>query len=251
MTPVFSGGIVYEYFEDPENDYGLVTVVGGSVTTMSDYNAFSTQMASVAPSPTQMSAYNPTNTAGSSCPSVSANYWDASPNLPPSPNKDVCACMVSGLTCKVKGTPSNEAIGTLFNIVYSGGKTYDGIARYTANGTYGLYSMCSAADQLSYAFNAYYNGLSTQNKATGCDFGGNATLVSNAAPASSCTTILSSASASVSSAAGTGSSNGAAASTSKKNDAGALVGPTLGMGPYFAVGFTLMATLSGAGMVLL
>ena len=37
MTPVFAGGVVYEWTQE-DNDYGLVTIKGDTVTIMSDYN---------------------------------------------------------------------------------------------------------------------------------------------------------------------------------------------------------------------
>ncbi|KAH6669485.1 beta-1,3-glucanosyltransferase [Halenospora varia] len=250
MSPVFSGGIVYEYFQE-ENDYGLVSVSGGSASTLADYNAFSSQIKTVSPSATQMSAYSPTNTAGSTCPTVGTN-WNAAANLPPTPDKGICSCMMSTLTCQAKSSIDPTAYGALFAQVcgYNNGAPCNGINRNTTTGKYGAYSMCNATEQLSYAFNAYYNSLSGSNKAQGCDFGQNATIVS-ANAASTCSSVLSSATAAASNGVLGGSGSGAASSTSKKSDGAPLVGATLGMGPYFVVGFTLIATISGAGMILL
>ncbi|RDL42426.1 uncharacterized protein BP5553_02405 [Venustampulla echinocandica] len=249
MTPVFSGGIVYEWFQE-ENDYGLASVVNpSSVSTLADYAAFSTQIGSVAPKATNMASYNPTNTATSACPTVGTN-WNAASSLPPTPNKDACACMMSSLSCQAKASIDPLAIGPLFGQVcgYNGGKACAGIARNTTTGEYGTFSMCNATEQLSNAFNAYYNSISGSDKSKACDFGGNATVVTPASAASSCSSVLSSASAAVT---GGGSSNGQGASSSKKSDAAGIVGASLGIGTYAMVGFTLMATFSGMGMILL
>ncbi|KAM0264707.1 hypothetical protein ACHAQJ_000532 [Trichoderma viride] len=46
MTPVFSGGIVYEYTEE-ENNYGLVNVSGSDLQILGDYNRLKAQLAKI------------------------------------------------------------------------------------------------------------------------------------------------------------------------------------------------------------
>jgi hypothetical protein len=46
MTPVFSGGIVYEYTEE-ENNYGLVNVSGDNLQILGDYNRLKAQLAKI------------------------------------------------------------------------------------------------------------------------------------------------------------------------------------------------------------
>lgn len=78
MTPVYSGGLVYEYSEEP-NNYGLVSISGSSVQTLSDFNALSTQLAAH-PVPTGSGgARNPSGGADA-CPAADAN-WDVT-NFP-------------------------------------------------------------------------------------------------------------------------------------------------------------------------
>jgi len=55
MTGDISGGIVYMYFQET-NDYGLVSVDGSSVSTLKDYGALKTRLASVNPSSTAVDA---------------------------------------------------------------------------------------------------------------------------------------------------------------------------------------------------
>lgn len=246
MTPVFSGGIVYEYFQE-ENDYGLVSIdSSNAVSTLADFAAFSTQIHAATPTGVNSASYSPTNTASSNCPTVNTNWLAASDPLPPSPNSTVCACKVSSLSCVASSTLSNEEIGTLFGQVcgYNDGKACDSIARDAQTGTYGAYSMCNSTQQLAIAFDAYYQ---SQNKAsTACDFGGSASVVS-AKAASSCSAVLQSASAGAS---GTGS--GAAATTTKKaNGSGSLSPVSAGLGKVWMVGFALLAGVSGVGMIVL
>ena len=246
MSPVFSGGFVYEYFEEA-NDYGLASVSGSSVSTLADFGAWSSEIHAATPTAVNSAQYSPTNTVGQACPTLDST-WQAATALPPTPNQAVCSCMVDSLTCKAASGISDTKIATLFNEVcgYNGGKPCAGITKNATTGVYGAYSMCNSTEQLSYAFNAYY--LEQSSASTACDFGGSAQVV-KAVAASSCSSIISAA---TSSNPGSATGTGAASSTSKKSDAsGITYGATLGMGKVFLVGFTLVAVLSGAGMILL
>ncbi|KAF8860055.1 hypothetical protein BDZ45DRAFT_327123 [Acephala macrosclerotiorum] len=246
MSSVFSGGFVYEYFEE-ENDYGLVSVSGSSVSTLADFNAWSTQIHSVSPTAVQSASYSPTNTAGQACPTVDAD-WAAATTLPPPPNQALCSCMMASLSCKAAASVNTTEIGTLFGQVcgYNGGKPCAGIVRNTTTGTYGAYSMCNATEQLSNAFNAYY--LEQNSASTACDFAGAAQVVKAASTASSCSSLIASATSANS---GGSTATGAASSTSKKSDAsGMTYSASVGAWKY-AAGFTVLAVTTGFGMVLL
>jgi hypothetical protein len=255
MTPVFSGGFVYEYFEE-DNDYGLASVSGSSVSTLDDYNAFSTQIAAVTPTGVEAASYTPTNTAGQACPTA-GSAWAAATNLPPTPDTSVCNCMVSSLVCTAKSGISDTQIASLFGTVCGfAGNPCAGVSTNATTGIYGPYSMCNATQQLSYAFNAYY--LSQNKAASACDFSGNAVVVKAAGAASSCSSVIAAAtsshpvSATAPASGSSGGSSGAATSTSKKSDASGMVfGASLGMGKYAAAVFSFVAILSGAGMILL
>jgi len=261
MTPVFSGGIVYEYFQE-QNDFGLVSVVNSAtVSPLSDYAAFSTALNAVKPSATQSASYTPSNSP-LACPAVGSN-WAAASVLPPTPDSNVCSCMVSSLECTTKSNIDTTAVGQLFATVCGlPGNPCQNVIGNATTGVYGAYSMCNATERLANAFNTYYGSLSGSNKATGCDFGGNATIVSKPQVAASCSSAIASATsaaAAASSAAGTGGSgsgssgSGAAASSStKKSDApDSIVGASLGLTKYFTVGFAMIAGFSGMGMILL
>lgn len=49
MTPVYSGGLVYEYSEEG-NDYGLVKISGNAVTEKSDFQALQQELSKNMPS---------------------------------------------------------------------------------------------------------------------------------------------------------------------------------------------------------
>ena len=83
MTSVYSGGLVYEYSEEPSN-YGLVQISGDQVTELPDFQALMSAYAGTA-NPTGDGGYNATGGA-SGCPSYSSPNWDVqSNNLPAIP----------------------------------------------------------------------------------------------------------------------------------------------------------------------
>jgi 1,3-beta-glucanosyltransferase GAS1 len=188
MTNVWSGGIVYEYFQEV-NNYGLVTQVGSSVSPLPDYTALSSQLKSINPTRVQSSAYTPSNTPPS-CPSPVAT-WNAATSLPPQPNEALCGCLPSTLGCAAVANLPATNISALFG--YICGDLAVDCAGINANGSfpgqYGAFSPCDAEIKLSWLMNKYYVA---QNKAAGaCMFGGAATTQSPAAASGTCATLLS------------------------------------------------------------
>jgi hypothetical protein len=257
MSDVFSGGIVYEYFEE-ENDYGLVSAIDdNTVSTVADFGPYSSQIHAVSPSLATAGSYNPTNTAAQACPTVDDTWQVAASGLPPTPDAAVCNCMVSTLTCVVSDDVEDTEIGTLFSQVcgYNDGKPCVGILKNTTTGEFGPYAMCNATQQLSYAFNAYYNQQGTSDA---CNFDGKAQIVKSAGAASSCAALVSSATAAnpaspTESGSGSGgSSGGTAASSSSKGAAASMqFGASLGIGTFCFIAYATTALLSAVGMVLL
>ncbi|KAL2836318.1 Glucanosyltransferase-domain-containing protein [Aspergillus pseudoustus] len=188
MAEVWSGGIVYMYFQE-DNDYGLVSVVDTtSVSTMADYKYYSSQINAVSPSGTNKASYTPTNTALQTCPSVSAGTWlaKASP-LPPTPNTSLCSCMDASNACVVDSSVSSSDYADLFSVV-CGLTDCTGVTANGTTGTYGSYGMCQPKQQLNWALNKYY---SEQGTASACDFSGSATTTSTASATGSCSSMLS------------------------------------------------------------
>ncbi|OSS45103.1 hypothetical protein B5807_09331 [Epicoccum nigrum] len=204
MTSVFSGGIVYEWFMG-ENDYGLVELTdnSASVSPYPDFTSLQSQLAAVTPSSTARSAYTPSNSAPA-CPTVASSWQAEASPLPPSPNSQLCACMVAGLQCNIKST-NEEDYADVFNFICGANQDFcNGITRNATTGTFGGYSGCNPKDQLAWVANQYYLGNGKSSSA--CAFSGMAT-VQSATTASTCSSLLQ--------AVGTAGTNTAASPTGK------------------------------------
>lgn len=187
MTDVWSGGIVYMYFQET-NDYGLVSIdSSGDVKTLSDFNYLKSELASISPS---LATANSASTSASvtTCPTIGAS-WAANTVLPPTPDLSVCECMDKSLTCVVADSVDSDDYEDLFDYV-CGEIDCSGISGNGTTGDYGAYSGCKSKQQLNFVLNLYYeqNGLGDD----ACDFSGSATTQS-ATTASSCSAVLSSA----------------------------------------------------------
>ena len=272
MTGVWSGGIVYMYFQEA-NDYGmcrtysalrtlesnlntgLVSISGDTASKLPDFTALSKQLALATPSSTASADYTVTNTQAQACPATGAD-WAASSNLPPIANSELCSCMVASLSCVANSDLSGNETATLFSTVCGlDNSACDGIAANGTTGVYGAYSMCSASQQLSFAFDQYYQN---QKKAsTACDFNGNAKTQSGST-SSSCSSLLSQAGTAgtgtvTTAPSGTGSSSGSPSSSTstKKSAAGAVIIPRFDIGLLQLGAYLLVAGMAGAGMIML
>ncbi|SCU98818.1 LAMI_0F16358g1_1 [Lachancea mirantina] len=184
MTDVWSGGIVYMYFEEA-NNYGLVSIVNGKVSTLDDYSYYSSEINSISPSSANNASYTPTSTS-LQCPATNSN-WKAATNLPPTPNESVCSCMNEALSCVVSDDVDSDDYASLYSYICNV-VSCDGITANGTNGTYGSYSFCSDKEKLSFVLNLYYEDQGGSNSA--CDFSGSASIKS-ATTASACATVLS------------------------------------------------------------
>lgn len=256
MTSVWSGGIVYMYFQEA-NNYGLVTVSGDSVSTLADFNNLSEQIASISPTSVNMADYNPTNTAPADCPAVGAT-WAASDNLPPTPNRELCQCMYSALTC-VPHDVSDEDAGDLFGVVCGLGAKSEvcaGITNNATTGEYGAYGMCNPQEQLGWALNAYYLAQDSSNKASACDFSGSATTQSTSALTGQCSSLVAEAGSRgtgtvTSKPSGTG-NVGSGSSSSGSGNAAPRLGSTAVFGTEVAIAaYVGLAVVSGMCMIFL
>ena len=89
MTSVYSGGLVYEYSQEPSN-YGLVTISGSSVTERPDFTALQSAFKATA-DPSGDGGYNSTGGA-SGCPAQSANWNVTNDALPAIPSAAAAVC---------------------------------------------------------------------------------------------------------------------------------------------------------------
>jgi hypothetical protein len=255
MEDMLSGGFVYEYFNEA-NDYGLVTLDGSSIKTRSDYNSFSTEIVKATPTGVNSASYTATYTALRSCPTVDS-VWKASSTLPPTPDEDLCNCMVKSLTCVISDSVSSDDYGDLFNLLYG----YDvsdyvsGIETNATSGSYGAYSMCKSKDQLSWALNAYYTYQSAKgNGADACDFSSSATTQAATTSGSACSTMLdavgTAGTGTVSGATATGTGTGSSSSSSGAAYPGASPSAIF-VGTWQLSAYILAAVLSGGAMLVL
>jgi len=83
MTPVYSGGLVYEYSQEEAN-YGLVKLSGATVSPLPDFVALQTAFKATA-NPSGDGGYNSTGGA-SGCPAKSANWNVTNSDLPTIPS---------------------------------------------------------------------------------------------------------------------------------------------------------------------
>jgi 1,3-beta-glucanosyltransferase GAS1 len=229
----------------------LVTISGSSASPLPDFTALSNQIASVSPTGVNANSYTPTNTVARNCP-AEGSAWAAATQLPPTPNQELCSCMVKSLNCVAKPGVQDSAFGDLFSAACSTKGVCDGIQANGSTGVYGAYSMCSPSEQLSWVFNQYYSANNKNSQA--CNFAGNATIQNPQTPASSCQALLSQAGPAgtgvvTSLPSGTGSSGGS--SSSKKSEAGIMTVPQFNFGILTLGSYLLCAALSGAAMIIL
>jgi 1,3-beta-glucanosyltransferase GAS1 len=189
MTGVWSGGIVYEYFQEA-NDYGLVTQVGSSVSALADYTALSSQLNNIDPTLVQENDYKPSNTAPS-CPTTALSTWMAAVSLPPTPNEGLCDCAPPTFGCLADNNLAAQNISDLFGYICGSlGVDCSGItANGTAPGSYGAYSYCNSTVKLSWLMNSYFD---SQNQAAdACKFSGQAFTQSAQTPSGTCASLIS------------------------------------------------------------
>mmetsp|Transcript_5116 Transcript_5116/g.5115 ORF Transcript_5116/g.5115 Transcript_5116/m.5115 type:complete len:541 (-) Transcript_5116:15-1637(-) len=185
MTDVWSGGIVYMYFQE-ENNYGLVSVSGSSVSTLKDFSYLKAELASISPSAAESSSV--ASTSVTSCP-TSTSVWSAATNLPPTPDQVACECMDASVTCVVDSDVDSSDYEDLFDYVCAK-IDCDGITANGTTGEYGAYSPCTSKQKLNFVLNLYYEENGSSSSA--CNFDGSATTQS-AKTASSCSAYLKSA----------------------------------------------------------
>lgn len=163
---------------------GLVSIKNDKVKTLSDFENLSSQMKKVSPTGVKENKFSPTNSPAS-CPTT-GDDWLASDTLPPTPDEDLCDCMMDSLSCVVSEDISDKKVGNLFGTVCGFG-VCTGISGNATNGDYGAYSMCKPRQQLSFAMNRYYQQQKSKGHgAKACDFNGAATTQSSSQPTGQC-----------------------------------------------------------------
>ncbi|OAA45455.1 beta-1,3-glucanosyltransferase [Metarhizium rileyi] len=250
MTGTFSGGIVFKYFQE-ENDYGVVKLSGKKAEKMKNFEALKEKATAARPKTVEMADYKPAGKM-SDCPKVAGN-WEANKALPPTPNKDLCSCMVKSRACIPKSNLDSSKYGEIFGFICNASPaSCAGIKANATTGIYGAYSMCKDEEKLAYVLDAYYH---SQKKASdACDFDGSG-QIQTVNSDSSCTDSLAKASDLNNQVATATAPVGGGAQATSTSDSfavhGAPVVRLFAIGD-FAVGlYMLVALCIGAGMVAL
>ncbi|KAF2835940.1 carbohydrate-binding module family 43 protein [Patellaria atrata CBS 101060] len=252
MTDVWSGGIVYMYFQET-NDFGLVEVNNNRVSTLADFDNLSSQMARIDPTGVNMADYNPTNTQPADCPAVNRGWRAQATPLPPVANKELCECMVNSASCVPADDLDEDDYGDLFGTVCGlEDGICAGIEHNATTGSYGAYSMCNPKQQLAFALNAYFQSQNRRQDA--CDFRGQAKTQRSSDASGNCERLMDQAgedgTGTVTSApTGTGAAAGSA--TSSGAAVGAVTVPRMETGLMQLGLYVVVAMFSGAGMLLL
>ncbi|KAJ5490662.1 hypothetical protein N7453_011487 [Penicillium expansum] len=255
MAQVWSGGIVYMYFQEA-NNYGLVSVVDStSVSTMADFKYYSSQIATVNPTGVNKASYTPTNTALRSCPTV-GSAWDAEPSpLPPTADVDLCDCMYDASACVVAGSLASTKYAKLFSTV-CGLTDCSGLTANATTGEYGAYGMCSTKQQLAFALNKYYVEQSRASDA--CSFAGSATVKAVTSATGTCSAQMKEAGSSGTGTVTTentatgGSSSASSTGSSTKTSSGAIsMHSSSSFGSFQVAAYIATALLAGVGMIAL
>ncbi|KAK5996017.1 1,3-beta-glucanosyltransferase [Cladobotryum mycophilum] len=251
MTPVFSGGIVYMYFQE-ENDYGLVKVDGSKATKIKDFDTLKTQISKVDPKGIDKDSYTSSNKPAT-CPALTST-WQAANLLPPTPDTSLCSCMEASRSCVRASGLDSKSYGKIFG--YICGKYPDlcvGINGNATTGVYGAYSMCDDGQKLDFVLDAYYAKLN--GASTACDFDGQARTIS-AKNDAKCSSALAAASAiNKQAATATAPVGGGGAKPTGTHDnfgvPGAAIARVFSAGDFAVGTYMVVAALVGATMVAL
>ncbi|KAL4890553.1 Glucanosyltransferase-domain-containing protein [Aspergillus ambiguus] len=253
MNDVWSGGIVYMYFQEA-NDYGLVSVIDStSVSKLADFTYYSSEIASATPSGTNKASYTPTNTALQSCPAVNSKWQATQTPLPPTPNEELCDCMSGAAACVVKDSVSTSKYSDLFSTI-CGMTECDGVFANGTTGTYGAYGMCNAKAQLNFLLNKYYTEQNSQ--ASACSFGGSATTTATTKATGTCSVLMKEAGTAGTgtvTSKPTGTADAASASSSGSSGAGAPMAASsmVTVGSFQLGAYAVTAAVAALGMVFL
>lgn len=130
MTPVYSGGLVYEYSQE-EADYGLVDISGNTVTERPDFTALKSAFAGTA-NPTGDGGYKSSGSA-SPCPAKSDIWEVEDPTILPNIPSGATKYMTSGAGAGPgnKGSTGSQTAGgasTGWSTTSSSGSTTSGSA---------------------------------------------------------------------------------------------------------------------------
>ncbi|KAI0080009.1 hypothetical protein K474DRAFT_1658246 [Panus rudis PR-1116 ss-1] len=184
MSDIWSGGLAFSYFPatSSQGQFGMVTVDGNNVQTSDDFDRLKTQYGQISP-PNSPSKSSAGSTSYPSCPSQNDTFL-ASTTLPPTPNQASCSCVESALSCQFSPRTPNVStivgplLDTACGLLGQNGGSCDQISANGSSGQFGVVSSCDPSTKLSWVMTQFYEA--TNRNPNSCDFGGNATVNSQA-----------------------------------------------------------------------
>lgn len=174
MLKVWSGGIVYEFFQN-ENQYGLVEETSPEVLEkLDDFSTVRLRFMESTPVGVQRTTNSTTKRGTVKCPRTSS-IWNALSVLPKPPLLETCECLEASLSCvlspcvKVHETNFLDEVCLMIDCLKIKG---DG-----SKGEYGEFSACGIKQRISYALNKYW--VQNDRNPDACNFGSRAVLITN------------------------------------------------------------------------
>lgn len=170
MSEVWSGGIVYMYFEE-ENKYGVVEIDDqtGEPTELEDFKTLSTAFNKVEPQVTHRDNYTTflenRRELNINCPSLSY-MWKANEKLPPTPKEEKCECIAMTQPCVIVPLEDKTIYKDTFDYV-CGQVDCSDIKADGILGYYGDFSECSIEQKLSLELSKLFL---SQEKSTMCPY---------------------------------------------------------------------------------
>lgn len=158
MSKVWSGGLVYMYFEE-ENEYGVVSInKNGEVVELQDFENLRDQFSRVQPvGTTRDDCLNTSKTNHLiGCPKASENSkWQASEKVPHTPDEEKCKCLEKFLPCLVLPFKNSFEYQEHIDFACSKVNCTDIIADGEA-GIYGEFSDCTPEQKLALQMSKIY-----------------------------------------------------------------------------------------------
>ncbi|SCU80548.1 LAMI_0B02894g1_1 [Lachancea mirantina] len=149
MSKVWSGGLVYMYFEE-ENDYGVVRIISDTeVEKLEDFDYLQQEFKLVNPKGIRKEDYAKSVSKHDEihCPNLN-DKWKAAKELPPTPDKSKCSCLDETLPCLAQKLESSEKYKEYFDYV-CGKVDCSDIMADGQNGRYGEFADCSTSQKLA------------------------------------------------------------------------------------------------------
>ncbi|CDO92266.1 unnamed protein product [Kluyveromyces dobzhanskii CBS 2104] len=155
MTPVWSGGLVYMYFEE-ENEYGVVKVTkNGQVIELEDFKYLQKEFEKAKPKTISLQKHLESHAPPErKCPKKSAN-WKATDDLPPEPDFHKCKCLEEQLPCLSSPLKEANSYKSHFDYVCTQADCSD-IESDGILGKYGEFADCNARQKLSLQLSKIY-----------------------------------------------------------------------------------------------